>query len=499
MLRLIFLLPAIFASTAAAQYFAISVVDDQTGRGVPLVELETTNNQIFITDSAGLIAFNEPGLMDREVYFHVRSHGYEYPKDGFGFRGVRLTPRVGQTATVKIRRVNVAERLYRQTGQGIYRDSVLLGRKPPTANPVINGLVMGQDSVATIVYRGKIFWFWGDTGRTSYPLGNFSMSGATSELPSRGGLPPGEGVNLNYFTDETGFSRKMCPWPEPGMMWLDGFMTLPDDTGRERLVARYCRMKSLGETLEQGLVLYNDTREIFEKWTPFDLKERRIAKGQAFHVAGGAGDYYYFPFPYPNLRVRAQWKQIGDPANYEAFTCLAPGSRFSKSAPKLDRSADGKLLWSWKRDADPITPAEQKELIAGGHMKQEEAWYRLKDVESGKPVQIHASAVHWNEFRKRWIMIGEEIGGTSLLGELWYSEAEAPEGPWERGRKIVTHDKYTFYNPAHHTMFDEQGGRFIYFEATYTAEFSGNPIKTPRYDYNQIMYRLDLSDPRLKF
>jgi hypothetical protein len=37
----------------------------------------------------------------------------------------------------------------------------------------------------------------------------------------------------------------------------------------------------------------------------------------------------------------------------------------------------------------------------------------------------------------------------------------------------------------------------IYFEGTYTQTFSGNPEATPRYDYNQIMYRLDLDDPRL--
>ena len=27
---------------------------------------------------------------------------------------------------------------------------------------------------------------------------------------------------------------------------------------------------------------------------------------------------------------------------------------------------------------------------------------------------------------------------------------------------------------------------------------SGNPVATPRYEYNQVMYRLDLSDPRLE-
>ena len=37
----------------------------------------------------------------------------------------------------------------------------------------------------------------------------------------------------------------------------------------------------------------------------------------------------------------------------------------------------------------------------------------------------------------------------------------------------------------------------IYFEGTYASTFSGNPVRTPLYDYNQIMYRLDLDDPRL--
>ena len=37
----------------------------------------------------------------------------------------------------------------------------------------------------------------------------------------------------------------------------------------------------------------------------------------------------------------------------------------------------------------------------------------------------------------------------------------------------------------------------IYFEGTYTREFSDAPVATPRYNYNQLMYRLDLADPRL--
>ena len=50
----------------------------------------------------------------------------------------------------------------------------------------------------------------------------------------------------------------------------------------------------------------------------------------------------------------------------------------------------------------------------------------------------------------------------------------------------------------HHPFFDQESGRVIYFEGTYTNTFSGSPTPTPRYEYNNLMYRLDLSDPRLE-
>jgi hypothetical protein len=96
------------------------------------------------------------------------------------------------------------------------------------------------------------------------------------------------------------------------------------------------------------------------------------------------------------------------------------------------------------------------------------------------------------------MVLCQEHGERSYLGEVWYAEAERPEGPWRRAVKIVTHDRYTFYNVKHHPLFDRRGGREIYFEGTYTAQFSGSKDPTPRYDYNQIMYRLDLGDERLK-
>jgi hypothetical protein len=84
-----------------------------------------------------------------------------------------------------------------------------------------------------------------------------------------------------------------------------------------------------------------------------------------------------------------------------------------------------------------------------------------------------------------------------MLGEVWFAEADAPVGPWVYARKVVTHDKYSFYNPKQHPMFAKDGGRTIFFEGTYTTSFSGSTNPTPRYEYNQVLYKLDLADPRL--
>jgi hypothetical protein len=82
-------------------------------------------------------------------------------------------------------------------------------------------------------------------------------------------------------------------------------------------------------------------------------------------------------------------------------------------------------------------------------------------------------------------------------GQVWYAEADSPVGPWVYARKIVSHDRYNFYNPAQHPFFDQEQGRIIYFEGTFTDSFSSAPVPTPRYNYNQLLYRLRLEDPRL--
>src|SRR5690349_16900892 len=112
-----FLTLALLIAEPAAP-FAIIVVDAATGRGVPLIELKTVHGVRYYTDSNGVVAFQEPGLMDETVFFHVSGHGYEFPNDGFGIRGTRLQVKPGGSATIKVTRVNIAERLYRVTGAG---------------------------------------------------------------------------------------------------------------------------------------------------------------------------------------------------------------------------------------------------------------------------------------------------------------------------------------------------------------------------------------------
>jgi hypothetical protein len=468
---------------------------------VPLVELLTTNNTRYYTDSNGIVAYYEPGLMDREIFFFVESHGYEFPKDGFGMRGTRLKTAPGGDAVIKIDRINIAERLYRVTGQGIYRDSVLTGTPVPLKNPVLNGQVMGQDSVFTCTYHGRLFWMWGDTARPSYPLGNFAMSGAVSDLPGRGGLDPSVGVNLEYYVGADGFSRKMSPLKEPGLVWLDGLLTVRDTQGNQRMVAKFARLKGLSEVLERGLMVFNDATETFEPLVRGDLEFLPYRNtGHAFRAQVNGLPYYYFTSPSPmgaRLRVRARWDDVIDPNRYEALTALV-------SSPKSDNNTridigESKLICRWVTFAEIIASQKKTKADVIEALEQEAKDVWVYDVKSGKAIMPHNGSVYFNNYRQRWIGIFvQQFGEPSNLGEVWYAEADSPVGPWAYARKIVTHNEYSSYNPKQHSFFDKDGGRVIFFEGTYSHTFSGAPESaTPRYDYNQIMYQLNLAGSRL--
>lgn len=476
------ILPTLLAA-APEDYFGIHVIDEETGRGVPLITLKTTNQITLTTDSAGWIAFNEPGLMRRVVYFGVEGPGYALPKDGFGFAGVKLTPVGGKTAEVKILRTNIAERLCRLTGQGIYRDSTLLGREAPLPRPNLYADVMGQDSVQVVSWKGRYFWIFGDTLRPNYPLGNYHSTAAWSDPPDKGGLDPEHGIHFEYVTDDKDAVAKMLPVSEPGVVWLFGMLTVTDAENKEHLVAHYSRWRDLGKRLEHGLAEYYEDEGRFRRIAVLgDEFDWQHPQGNAVRVKGADGDWIYFATPFCQTRVKAAYDSVQNTSAYES------------------------LLWSpqhgdyvWQSSLKPTSQKDEEKLIAAKKMPKNKARMQVIDAQTGKPVKLHAGSVHWNKHRERWIMIAvQEGGGESYLGEVWYLEAKQIEGPWFKAVKIASHPKYSFYNPSHHAFFDQLDGRVIFFQGTYAETFSGNPVATPRYDYNQVMYRLDVDDERLK-
>ncbi len=474
--------PSGTATPATAEhFFGIQVVDEETGRGIPLVRLRTTGNIDYWTDSNGWIAMLEPGLTDKQVYFTVDSPGYEMPADGFGFRGTALQVTPGETSTLQLKRTQFAERLYRVTGEGIYRDSALLGHSLPIEFPSDSGQVVGQDSVQMVPHRGGYFWLWGDTTLPHYPLGNFRVTAATSPPLDDQSWSPSRGIPLKYFVDDaTGRAKEMLPDSDSGVLWIWGLTTVGDDRGETVIAGHYARHRTMGNITEHGIAVWDEVQERFVKVAKFDLANKwQLPRGQAFHHQEEGIDYVYFAEPFAFTRVQASLRAITDPDQYEAL-CWSNGA--------------GDYIW--QKSEPPTLQREEALLVTEGRIPESKARYQVRDVQSDEPVQMHRASIQWNAFRNRWIMIGCElntVGQPSLLGEIWYAEAVQITGPWNRAVKVATHPMYSFYNPRHHGCLDEENGRVIYFEGTYTQAFSGNPQATPRYDYNQIMYRLDLA------
>lgn len=455
-----------FVALGDGGWFGIRVVDEATGDGVPLAELRTVNQVALVTDNAGWAAFQEPGLMEREVFFSLSSPGYEMRADGFGFRGVRLTPKAGGTATVKMRRTNIAQRVGRLTGGALFRDSELLGKQVPVPNV---SPVLGQDSVQGARYNGRLFFLWGDTNVAGYPLGNFRTTSATLPPDAK----PADGLRYEYLMEKEKPAelRKMLPLDGPGAVWMFGLHALKESTGRDVLLAGFGVYPGLAKPTRQGVARFDETSGVFVPVAEINKDEAwRFPRGVAVEHKG----YVYFASPFLHTRVAANVADFTNPARYEALW--------------FDREAKA---WKWQTEHAPTTQADA--------VPPEHARFSLTSPE-GKPVRIHTASIQWNAWRSRWVMVGVQSGGKgdpSALGEVWYAESTEPDGPWTMAVKVASHPRYTYYNPVHHDFFDSEGGRVIWFEGTYTKEFSGNPEATPRYDYNQLMYRLDLADPAL--
>lgn len=426
----------------------IQITDKENGWPVPLVELRTVHGLRFVSDNAGLIAFDAPELMGQDTWLEVMGHGYEVGKDGFGMRGVRITPQYGGSEKVEVTRTNIALRMGRITGGGLFAESQQLGMESGWAE---SG-VLGCDSLQLTPHGGRLFWMWGDTLFANYPLGVFDMTGGTTGPHPLQSLEPPLKLLVNYFRDEKGKARGMARMPGSGPTWASGLVSIPDKSGKDRLVCSYSKIKPPLDGYETGLAVWNEADSKFDQlktiWSKSNgqpappLPEGHVVK---WKDSDGKG-WLLFGDPFPVLRCPDNFESWSEPATWEKI-----------DAAKTVKSAD-----------------------------------------DGTPVKVHRGGMAWNDWRKKWVTVFTEEGGKpSYLGEIWYTESDVPTGPWGPAVKILTHQEYTFYNPILHPEFTPDGSPWLFFEGTYTSTFSGSKISTPRYEYNQILYRLDLSSPAL--
>lgn len=439
----------------AGQPCRILLIEKEDGWPVPGVELRTIHGIRLVSDNAGVIACDLPELMGRETWFEVHGHGYSVKADGFGYRGVRIKPEPDTTVTVELKREIIARRVGRLTGAGLFAESQKLGEEIGWKE---SG-VLGCDSVVTAEYAGRMLWFWGDTNLAQHPLGIFNVSGATTEKfvpPAKPPLRP----NYVYFTGRKNAAdagiespRGMVQVPGEGPTWIWGAITLPDANGSPHLVAAAVKVKGSLHAYRWDLVEWNPREGLFlplkTVWeeNAAQPKPPPVPNGHAVPWTDAAGHpWILFCNPFPTLRTPATYEGWSNPQTWQS---ISPGG--SAATPALES------------------------------------------------IPVHAGHISWHPWSGKWIAIFTQKGGApSSLGEIWLAEAAEPVGPWVNARKVLSHDDYSFYNPVLHAEFFSVDSPLIHFEGTYTTTFSRNKQPTPRWEYNQVLYQVDLSKPPFK-
>lgn len=242
--------------------------------------------------------------------------------------------------------------------------------------------------------------------------------------------------------------------PGDGPTWVGAYVSLPDKSGTPHLVASYAKIHPPLAAYERGLCVWNDTTSNFERlrvvWTKSaaNPKPPLMPEGHPMFWKDDAGkEWLLFGNPLPIFRC---------PATFEA--------------------------WQDSSTWEGLTPPET-----------------VTSAADNRRVKLHSGSMAWNPWRQRWVAVFMEANGKpSAFGEVWYVEAKNPTGPYGKAVKILSHDNYTFYNPRIHPEFTAADSPILIFEGTYTQQFANHPAPTPRYDYTQILYRLDLDAAALK-
>jgi len=525
-----------------AERTRILVRDGMTGAPLPGVRIRArARNQgdpeffqvpDFHTDNNGVVAFFHPNVMNRHVDFEVVSHGYRLAHQSDHIERRRAT--MGGTIEFVMDRLpgQIANREFRVTGHGRYRETELLQEPRPAFAPNINAMVMGQDSAKTAAFGGRVFWIWGDTHATSFS--NFRGAAATSLLPGRGPQAQND-IHLEYILDPYIRVREQMPesryrphglWGPhgdvPRLAWMDGLIsvidgpyevligtyqqtTLPPFGAWEWGVSHYDFAERNFEPMDEKFGVAYSARDVGEtsdqinecvrlggRWVrrPADSKgvvppplcmfmpER--PKGHPHRVEHADGDYVYFQ---NDVRVAANRLDMENRDSYRTFTPVV-----GQDPDVVEWDDNGRAAWKW-RDG----PAPSTKSVAGFGGKHQDirehaqAYDRKECFSLGDACKItthRATDTAYNPYRKRYIRLLNPANGRENVrfenGEIWYQEADTPMGPWVYARKIATHLRvhgsdgrmilpdYSLYNPRLHSYYNQQGGRKVFFEGTLT-------------------------------
>eukprot|EP00658_Telonema_sp_P-2_P044824 TRINITY_DN3272_c0_g2_i1.p1 TRINITY_DN3272_c0_g2~~TRINITY_DN3272_c0_g2_i1.p1 ORF type:complete len:499 (+),score=66.94 TRINITY_DN3272_c0_g2_i1:80-1576(+) len=472
------------AAESGSPYFAIRVVDSSSHAGVPLVRLTTSTYITMYTDSAGVAAFDEPGMMNQPVWFSVLADGYVYAQnaDPPYDPGVTLVTTPGGQATIELNRTQPGSRVFRLTGAGLYRDSLLTGLPvPPTAraralmDPASKSAA--QDTVMTAVYKHRVFWTFGDTVCPSdrrqgncHNTGMYTV-GATSPLPTVLGSPP----ELSYFGGG-GTIHPMAPIsPLDRNTWISGLSVVGAGQPNETMYATYIKPSTGGgpDPHEyEGVAVWNQSTSTFEqisRWPNASVKKVSLNGAHAVQLLSPAdsGDGYIY-YSGSAAYARVAESSVGEYHNYQVL--------------------DVNRKWV------PVGEA-------------------VKTPSQGEGVTLGGGTVNWNSWLGKYMLVAD--GGDNAV---YLGFATQLVGPFVNATMVASHRSTgsSCYNAAHLPHMDSSDGRVIYFACTYTAMWSNAPAGAPknswgaclfgqngskagcaavvpRYEYNNLVYKVDLS------
>lgn len=210
------------------------------------------------------------------------------------------------------------------------------------------------------------------------------------------------------------------------------------------------------------------------------------------------------------------------------FGAIANVSEYETYTPCDTPACNNMTEWHWRPSKldnlngwSNFGPNEELHAVAKGLLAPEKTRYQVRDVATGKPMSggLARGSVNWNSYRKKYVLIADKgnHGGASKYsnyGELWYCEALALTGPWHDCLRVISHagTGTSCYNPLQLTFMDEAAGQAIYVACTFTSMWSsqqkqprdkscafsdyggqGCSVAVPRYEYNNIVYKLNLT------